>query len=119
MPLLTWFEIPSYDLPRAARFYSAVLGMDVPIEDFGGHPAGVLRVDGAAVGGIRCSPEHLRPSDQGVNPYFRVDDIATAMENAVAQGGEIIVPIMDAGDLGVFAWIRDSEGNRVALNQTL
>ncbi len=118
MPLLTWFEIPSYDLGRAARFYAAVLGIDVPIEDFGGHPAAVLRVDGAAVGGIRCSPEHLRPSDQGVNPYFRVDDLTLSVEQAVAHGGDVLVPVTDAGNLGSFAWIRDSEGNRVALNQT-
>ncbi len=118
MPLLTWFEIPSYDLARAARFYSAVLGIDVPVEDFGGHPAGVLRFDGTAVGGIRCSPEHLRPSDQGVNPYFRVDELEAAVRAALDQGGEVLVPVTDAGDLGSFAWIRDSEGNRVALNQT-
>ncbi len=117
MQLLTWFEIPSYDLERAARFYSAILGFAVPVEDFGGHPAGVLRVDGVPVGGIRCSPEHLVPSDQGINPYFRVADIRSAVEEALEHGGEVIVPVTDAGDLGLFAWIRDSEGNRIALNQ--
>ena len=116
--LLTWFEIPSTDLARAAAFYSAVLGTHIPIDDVGGHPAAVLRTaDGTAVGGIRCSPEHMLPSRDGPNLYLSVGDIDASLRAAVEHGGEIVLPHTDAGSLGAFAWIVDSEGNRVALNQ--
>jgi len=32
------------------------------------------------------------------------------------NGGKIIVPKTDAGEMGQFAWILDSEGNRIGLN---
>ena len=117
--ILTTFEINAADLDRAAKFYSAVLGKEVPIQTIGGEKGGLLSSEGdALMGVIRCAPDYAKPSDQGTNVYFRIE---TGLDQALARveqlGGKILVPKMDAGDFGQFSWILDSEGNRVGLNQ--
>lgn len=115
---ITWFEIPALDMSRAALFYSRVLGRAVNIGDVGGHDAGLLTdSDGSLIGGIRCSPEFMKPSSQGVNIYLKVDDLEAALRATEENGGSVVMPLMDAGEFGKFAWIIDSEGNRIALNQ--
>ncbi len=72
----------------------------------------------AVMGVIRCAPEYARPSDQGNNVYLRIEKDFDAVLAKVEQlGGKIVVPKMDARDFGQFAWILDSEGNRIGLNQ--
>ncbi len=46
--------------------------------------------------------------------YFAVPDIDAALRRAAALGGAILFPKTPAGDWQV-AEIRDSEGNRIAL----
>jgi len=121
---ITAFEIPSIDLERAVKFYSAVLGENVEIVDFEGHEGlkkGILPGASAGVTGtIVCVPEYTKPSEQGVNVYLSVANLKAALLAVENMGGTIIVPQTDGGGekAGVFAWIMDSEGNRVALNQT-
>ncbi len=124
---ITAFEIPSIDFDRAVKFYSAVLGGEVNIVDFVGHEGlkkGILpHAEGGIAGAIVCVPEYTKPSDQGVNVYLYVSDLDTALQETEKMGGKIVVPKTDAGETatgekaGEFAWIIDSEGNRVALNQ--
>jgi predicted enzyme related to lactoylglutathione lyase len=115
---ITSFEIPALSFERAVSFYTAVLGQQVTREQIGGEDGGRLpRADGAVIGIIRCSPQHMMPSDHGVNVYLRVDDLDAAIAQVEQNGGKVVVPKMDAGEMGQFAWILDSEGNRVGLNQ--
>jgi predicted enzyme related to lactoylglutathione lyase len=117
--IVTTFEINATDLDRAARFYGAILGKEIPIANVGGERGGLLSAeDDAPMGVIRCAPEYARPSDQGNNLYFRIEqDLDGVLASVERLGGRIVVPKMDAGDFGQFAWILDSEGNRIGLNQ--
>jgi hypothetical protein len=117
--IITAFEINTMDLDRAAKFYSAVLDRKIEITTIGGEKGGRLTADDEPVAGvIRCAPEYARPSDQGNNIYFRIDDELDRVLARVEQfGGKIVVPKMDAGDFGQFAWVLDSEGNRIGLNR--
>ena len=116
---ITSFEIPALDLPRAIKFYSALLGKEVVLKNMGGESGGVLSSDkGAIIGIIRCSPEYMKPSDQGVNIYLRFEeDLDGVIARVEKNGGRVVVPKMDGGEIGQFAWIIDSEGNRIGLNQ--
>lgn len=117
-PFITTVEINATDLDRAANFYSKLLGKNVPITTIGGEKGALITDEGATVAGvIRAVPEYARPSDQGNNVYFRVENIKELLSKVEGFGGKIIVPLMEAGDFGQFAWILDSEGNRVGLNQ--
>jgi predicted enzyme related to lactoylglutathione lyase len=118
-PIITACEINASGLNRAARFHSALLDRDVPVTQIGGEQ-GVLLAAGhdSVLGVIRCAPEYARPSDQGTNVYFRVeDDMEAVLARVEPLGGKIVVPLMDGGEFGQFAWVLDSEGNRIGLNR--
>ena len=117
--MITWYEVPSLDMDRAVRFYGAILGKTIEITDVGGHPAGLLPSEGSVQGLIRCSPEFIRPGADGPNIYFAVQNIESAVASAQEFGGSVVVPPTPAGPLGQFAWVIDSEGNRIALNEPL
>ncbi len=116
--IITTFEIYATDLERAAKFYSGILGRDVPVRTVGGEMGGLLSSPNAPLLGIiRCAPDYAKPSEQGTNVYFRIEkDLDGILKNVESLGGKVVVPKMDAGDFGQFAWIIDSEGNRVGLN---
>lgn len=117
--LITSFEIHASNLDRAVKFYGAILGKEVPIKNIGGENGGLLSAeDDSIMGIIRSAPEYAKPSDQGTNVYFRIEkDLEGVLAKVKQLGGNIVVPKMDAGGFGQFAWIIDSEGNRVGLNQ--
>jgi uncharacterized protein len=117
--IITAFEINASNLTRAARFYGALLDRDVPVTQIGGEQGALLEAGHDSVlGVIRCAPEYARPSDQGTNVYFRVEhDLEAVLARVEPLGGKIVVPLMDAGEFGQFAWVLDSEGNRIGLNR--
>jgi hypothetical protein len=111
-----WFEIPATDLDRAARFYETLTGAKLRRETMGPvqmavfpnekpHPTGALvRMDGYA------------PSSAGSVVYLNLDDITPALARAARAGGEVLVPRTALPDeIGYYALIRDSEGNRVGV----
>ncbi|PTA71274.1 MULTISPECIES: VOC family protein [unclassified Stenotrophomonas] len=110
-------EIPTIDLERAIAFYQRWLQVDVdaPIllhdcrmaylpfsDDAGG--ASMALVQGA----------DYRPSELGARIYVGVGDVDASLERALLAGAELRFGPADAGDWRV-AEIRDSEGNRIAL----
>ena len=56
-----WNELNTRDVAAASRFYEAVFGVEVDMQELAGTPYGVIKVDGRGVGGVR----HLdAPEDQ-------------------------------------------------------
>jgi predicted enzyme related to lactoylglutathione lyase len=69
------------------------------------------------VGGCLMSVDYMKPTDNGNVLYLSVDGIDAALHRAQQAGGRIALgktPL--PGDLGHFAHIIDSEGNRVGLH---
>lgn len=99
-------EFPADDPDRARRFWSELLG--IPLEPRGeGEGAGWhSRSQTPAIG------VHMRgrgPGDSFSLPYFRVEDLPTALEEVEALGGTIVHP----GDS--WAICKDSEGSPFGL----
>lgn len=119
MSKVVWFDIPVVDMTRAIGFYEALTGeqlVRLPVGE-GRETAIFPAEDGGAAGCLWAAPED-EPSHFGSRVYFQagpsIDEWLGRVENA---GGRILVGKTEiAGGRGVYAYIEDSEGNRVGLN---
>jgi uncharacterized protein len=116
---ITWFEIPTTDLDRAVQFYSRVLAQPVRKDEFGGVPHGFFQTENNGVGGaLVLSPHHVPSDDRGVVIYLNAgNDLDGILSRVEAAGGKVTLPRTAIPPQGWFAWIRDTEGNRVGLHQ--
>jgi hypothetical protein len=111
-----WFEIPAQDLDRASRFYESVLEAQLTREDQGSIRMAVFPHGKAQSSGALVKADGYRPAEQGSVIYLNVDDIRPALARVPKAGGTVLQPATKLPDQrGVFAQIRDSEGNRVGL----
>ena len=118
---INWFEIPVSDFERAKKFYENIFEYQMPENTMGKARMGFLLYDfqnGGRGGAIVHYPELYTPSDNGTLVYLNCDpDLSVVLNRVENAGGSIIVPKTDIGNnLGYFAMIKDSEGNRVALH---
>src|SRR5260221_3029870 len=101
-----WVDLMTSDPERSRAFYGEIFGWTAqdPNEEFGGYfnyekngtmVAGCMRNDGSS------------GSPDGWSVYLRVDDAKETVDAAAAQGGGVIVPAMDVGDLGTMAVVTD------------
>jgi len=122
--LLVWADLPVRDMARARAFYAKLLG--TPVDEIPGQEGKVAllmppgtgdamdaAVDLAADGITEPSTTH------GPVIYLSANgDIDGMLERAVEAGGRIHAPKQDFGQLGGWlAWIVDTEGNLVGLQQ--
>ena len=114
---LNWFEIPAYDINRAAKFYSTVLGAELEIAEMSpGYLMAMLPSEGG-VGGALVQGDGYAPSTDGTLVYLNGgEDLALPLGNVESAGGQVLVPKTDIGENGFFAYILDSEGNKVGLH---
>lgn len=111
-----WFEIPAQDLDRATRFYETVLGARLVREDLGPMRMAVFPHEKPQPTGAVVHAEGYRPAAEGTVVYLNLDDIRPALERVPKAGGKVVLPLTTLpGGQGVFAQLRDSEGNRVGL----
>lgn len=116
---ISWFEIPVTDLDRAATFYGTVLDSTFERMDLGGASA-VFPADEDGVGGALILQDDNAPSATGPLVYIEAHSgIDAALARVEGAGGEVLLPKTDAGGYGFYAYIKDTEGNRVALFESL
>jgi predicted enzyme related to lactoylglutathione lyase len=118
---INWFEIPVSDFERAKKFYENIFEYQMPENTMGKARMGFLLYDfqnGGRGGAIVHYPELYTPSDNGTLVYLNCDpDLSVVLNRVENAGGSVLVPKTDIGNnLGFFAMIKDSEGNRVALH---
>lgn len=115
---VVWFEIPASDLARATKFYETILGTSLKAENFGAHELRVFAHDEDAASGCLMKGPGFEPGKGGVMAYLNADPSLDAVLARVERaGGKIALPRTDLpGDMGSFAHIIDSEGNRVGLH---
>ncbi|MFE9339672.1 VOC family protein [Streptomyces sp. NPDC007063] len=115
-PAPAWLQLHTSDAFAAAVFYGEIFDWmadpshGVTYEEQ--YDEIVVRVDGAAVAGLRGgAPE--APPDPGIRarwePYFRVPDLDAALSAAEREGGAVATPPR-AGPLGRTATLRDPKG---------
>jgi hypothetical protein len=115
---LTWFEIPAADLERATRFYETILGRSLKAETMGTSALSVFPYEQPGVGGCVIAGNGHVPSSSGTLVYLnaapKLDD---ALPRVTKAGGRVVLPKTALpGDLGLFAHVIDTEGNRVGLH---
>lgn len=116
-----WFEIPVEDLDRAEAFYQSVLGVELDRQP---EQNGVvmsffpMHEDKPGSPGALASGEQYSVAREatGVIVYFTAPDLDDALERVEENGGSVLVPKTDIGEYGYIAWVRDTEGNTVALH---
>lgn len=118
--ILNWFEIPVVDFDRGLRFYSTIYNCEMPVHDMGNDKLGFFPYEvgsGKLSGAIICGKDY-KPSKDGVVIYLNCNpDLSEVLGRVEAAGGEVLVPKTQiAPDIGYFAQIIDTEGNRVALH---
>ena len=117
---LNWFEIPVRDLDRAQTFYETLLGARLRREAMGPQTTlAVFPYGDTCVGGCLLAGDSApQPASQGTLVYLdaqpSLDVVLARVESA---GGRVATPkVQLPGDMGCFAHITDSEGNRVGLH---
>jgi uncharacterized protein len=119
MSAVTWFDIPVADMTRAIAFYEALTGDRLTRLSVGPDKETALfgSPDGGGSGGCLFSAPEDEPSYFGSRVYFDANPSLDAwVARAEGAGGRVLVPKTEIGGArGVFAYIEDTEGNRVGL----
>lgn len=117
---IDWFEIPVRDIDRAQKFYEALLAAPLRRDTIGDKTLAVFgRAEGGGAGGcLLAGADVPAPSADGTLIYLNADPSLDAVLARVgAAGGRIVTPkVQLPGDMGCFAHVADSEGNRVGLH---
>lgn len=118
---VSYIEIPVHDLDRATAFYSAVFGFELERATIDGYEMALFpHADGRpGASGALVMGDVYEPSKAGAIVYLSIADIDRAMALATEHGAQVLYPKKDIGDHGVVAEIEDSEGNRIALHQSV
>ena len=116
---IDWFEIPVRDMNRAQAFYEKLLATSMRRESINGQTLALFSYPDSGVGGcLMAGPNAPKPSDAGTMIYLNagasLDAVLARVEGA---GGRITTPkVTLPGDMGCFAHVADTEGNRVGLH---
>ncbi|QTN23378.1 VOC family protein [Rhizobacter sp. AJA081-3] len=116
---LDWFEIPVSDLPRAQSFYESLLAVTLRREAIGDSALAVFPSADTGVGGcLMAGPGTPAPSVNGTLVYLNAaPSLDAVLARVEAAGGRITTPkVQLPGDMGVFAHVTDTEGNRIGLH---
>lgn len=115
---VSWFEIPVWDIQRAARFYSTIYSMEMEVGHNNEFAMAYFPAD-QGIGGALIQGPGCYPSDTGTLIYLNAgNDLDGILGRVELAGGRVIMLktlINDAA--GCFALFIDSEGNRVALHE--
>lgn len=105
----------SRDTGALAQWYENALGL--PVSEWGSVefspqqlPEGAYHVWGP----FKDSTEYFQPSEKPFMVNLIVDDVATALDQVKAAGGQIVGEIEDH-PYGTFGWFTDPEGTKVEL----
>ena len=116
---IDWFEIPVRDMNRAQQFYETLLARPLRREAMGPTTLAVFESDAAGVGGCLMAGETAPlPSTTGSLVYLNAQpSLDAVLARVEAAGGRITTPkVQLPGDMGCFAHVIDTEGNRVGLH---
>jgi uncharacterized protein len=128
---IVWFEIPVSDLDRAISFYTDILLIKVKRIRLLDQDQGYIAKGDGSVSGVLVKKESHKPG-QGCVLLFYVVDITEILDNVIEYKGTVITNktllkqkdnsgnVVISGNLidqnvGYYAEILDSEGNRIGL----
>ncbi len=118
---ISWFEIPTTDIDRAAAFYEAVFDTKLAPMDM---PNLKMRMfpleDRMGVGGALTFAEGFYTPSSTLGPLIYLNgnpDVQLFLDRIEFAGGKIVVPKTQISpEYGYMAVFLDTEGNRIALH---
>ena len=116
---IDWFEIPVSDMNRAQAFYEKLLATSMRRESINGQSLAIFSYAETGVGGCLMAGSNApQPSDAGTLVYLNAGaSLDAVLARVEAAGGRITTQkVTLPGDMGVFAHVADTEGNRVGLH---
>jgi predicted enzyme related to lactoylglutathione lyase len=114
MPAIVHFDVPTEDVERAKKFYSALFGWKfetVPGMEYNLFTTTNLDGTPGVRGGLG---KRMDPSQRMLN-YFGVPSLDTAMKEVKILGGKVITEKMAVPGMGFLASCTDTEGNTFGL----
>ena len=120
---INWFEIPVADFDRAKIFYETIFANIMKERTAGNARMAFFESDMAddgRGGAIVYDPQFYTPSANGTLVYLNCDpNLQKVLDRVTSAGGRILqnkTEVAVTQDMGYWALIMDSEGNRVALH---
>ena len=111
-PVVHW-EIAGRDAARLQEFYSGVFDWEIkPQEEMGGYR--LIEASEGGIGGGLMQTEGDMPESYVIF-YVQVDDLQASLDNAVALGGQAVMPPTDIPGVGAFAIFADPAGNNIGM----
>ena len=119
---ISWFEIPSHDIDRAAKFYETIFDIQLqametpnlkmrlfPLEDPTSGVGGAL---------VQSDGFHVPSGTDGPLIYLNGNpDLQIVLDRVEEAGGQLMVPKTQISEEhGYMAVFYDTEGNRIALH---
>lgn len=116
--IVVWADIPVADLKRAMAFYEHVLQLQVAIMP-GADDIALIMPPTRDEMVVSADLYVGKPSAEGPTVYFDTGgDIDGMLSRVVEAGGTVLQPKQFMGEMvGTVAYISDSEGNRIGLQQ--
>ncbi|TGK84932.1 VOC family protein [Leptospira bourretii] len=111
-------EIPVSDLTRAVAFYKAILSVSIERMTMGDTEMGVLPANVCSVNVVLVKGKDYIPTKNGVLVYLNLGhDLQPALDRVEKSGGKILLQktLIDP-EMGYYALVIDSEGNRMGLH---
>lgn len=119
---ISWFEIPSTDIERAATFYETIFQIKLNPLDLPNIKMRMFPIDNPmeGIGGaiVNSGGFHKPSATDGPLIYLNGNpDVQNVLNKVEAAGGKIMVPKTEISpDYGYMAVFMDTEGNRIALH---
>lgn len=115
---VSWFEIPVYNIQRAAAFYNSIYNMEMEMTAGAEYAMAYFPAD-KGIGGALVAGPGCVPNATGVLIYLNAgNDMDSVLGRVELAGGRVIMSRTKISDTaGSFALFIDSEGNRLALHE--
>ncbi|MCE0722988.1 MULTISPECIES: VOC family protein [Legionella] len=114
-----WNELATADVKKAKEFYSKVLGWQFKEIQSGEMTYTLIKADDKEFAGIWQIPtDQQNEIPPHWMAYILVKDVADTLAKAKQNGAQEIKGVTHAGDMGLFAIIKDPTGAHIAFWET-
>lgn len=123
MDKVVHFEIPADDIHRANKFYTRVFGWDIqkfPGQDMEYYGACTVPINKKTrmpkeIGAINGAIMKKEAPVKSITIAINVSSIDSYLKKVEAAGGKTVMGKTPVGDMGFYAYFKDTEGNIIGL----
>ncbi|TGL37644.1 VOC family protein [Leptospira perdikensis] len=111
-------EIPVSNMERAIKFYQTILNVSIEKMNMEDTELGVIPASENSVNVVLVKGKDYVPTKNGVVIYLNLgDDLQPALDKVEKNGGKILLTkTLISPEMGYYAYISDSEGNKIGMH---